>query len=510
MTTRPPNSTVRRPSLFRSIAAKVILLVAVFLLVPFIVYSQFREADQEKRRLILESLATQGELIAASLFPDFQTFDDQSVARAQNTMTRMALEGLKIRLLFRPREQSRTDSFFYIASAPPVDPNLLEQERSELIATGVFERLKDSCEGNRPLGIHYRSPEREEEILTSIIPSLALPGCWVVITSSSGESWIKSTLEVPYWQNPEVLVAAVVYGAAGLIILSLFLGTWADLKRFTKLARAIRGGRSRHLSFADTNKVPELSGIAREFDSLVDTLKDSAETIRATSEENAHALKTPIGVIIQSLEPLKQIRSLDRESTRALELIERAADRLGGLVISARRIEEVTAQTMEPADERIPFSELLRNILDDYADSVAARGLSLETDITEGIEVLGSEEMIETVIENLLGNALDFSPKGAPVTVTLEREGRDRVRLRVADQGPGIAFDQRQEVFKRYVSDRKAAPSTEGPDHFGLGLWLVRRNIEAMGGKVWAEANRPCGLVLVVSLPTLKRPRTAK
>lgn len=502
--TAPPHSPTRRPSgLFRSIAAKAILLVIVFLLVPLIVYSQFREADQEKRRLILESLATQGELIAASLFPDFQSFDDQSVARAQAAMTRMALEGLKIRLLFRPREQSRTDSFFYIASAPQVDPNLLQQERSELIATGVFERLTDSCEGNRPLGIHYRSPEREEEVLTSIIPSLALPGCWVVITSSRGESWIKASLQTPYWQSPEVLVAAVVYGAAGLIILSLFLGTRADLKRFTKLARAIRGGQSRRLSFADLNKVPELSGIAREFDGLVATLRDSAETIRATSEENAHAFKTPIGVIIQSLEPLKQSRSLDRESARALELIERAVDRLGGLVTSARRTEEVTAQTMEPADERIPLSALLRNILDDYADSIAARGLLLEAEITEGIEVLGSEEMIETVIENLLGNALDFSPRGLPVKVTLEYEGGNRVRLKVADQGPGVGPERHQEIFNRYVSDRRSTPAVEGPEHFGLGLWLVRRNIEAMGGRVWAEANKPNGLVLTVSLPAL-------
>jgi two-component system sensor histidine kinase ChvG len=151
--------------------------------------------------------------------------------------------------------------------------------------------------------------------------------------------------------------------------------------------------------------------------------------------------------------------------------------------------------------------------------------------------------MLETVLENLLDNAIDFSPQGGRIEVSVGREHNDAV-LSVTDAGPGVDPDRIQQIFERYVSSRAshaqsggdngqgasngqgssngqgaskgqavtpaqedaesariAQSPTSGSQHFGIGLWLVRRNVEAMGGEVAAENASPTGLRITARLP---------
>ena len=115
--------------------------------------------------------------------------------------------------------------------------------------------------------------------------------------------------------------------------------------------------------------------------------------------------------------------------------------------------------------------------------------------------MLGTEEMIETVLENLIDNAVSFSPPRSEILIHLTREG-SFADLTVGDQGPGVPAAQLDRIFDRYYSERRTEAASESPtSYFGIGLWIARRNVEAMGGTIAAENRMPQGLAVRVRLP---------
>jgi two-component system sensor histidine kinase ChvG len=118
-----------------------------------------------------------------------------------------------------------------------------------------------------------------------------------------------------------------------------------------------------------------------------------------------------------------------------------------------------------------------------------------------GLFVLGTEEMIETVVENLIDNAVSFSPAGGEILIHLTRDGHF-AEITVSDQGPGVPAEQLERIFDRYYSERRGeAESDASPSYFGIGLWIARRNVEAMGGTIEAENLTPHGMAVHVRMP---------
>jgi two-component system sensor histidine kinase ChvG len=488
-------------SVARSFAAKIVALILVFLAVPVILYGEFREADQNRRDLLQQSLRTQGHLIAEALRPFLESFDGASADALNGALNRLAEGNLKIRLLLRPEDTAGDQGFFYIAAVPLVSPEDLERERGELMASGVLDQLGYTCEGNQALSLQYERPGQQEEILTSVTPQQSSLGCWVVITSSTAAQLLAVAVERPYWKEAEGYPAAGIYALLAIFALLLFVTTWSNLRRFVHLARAIRSGREERGTFASLNHLPELSFVAEEFDRLVRTLRGTASAIRDAAEENAHAFKAPIAVIAQSVEALgRGLPNVDSEGRRSLELVERSVERLDSLVSAARRMDELAAQSLEPALTPLDLSGLLERICNGYAESFVTGGLRLECDITAGLSVQGDEEMIETLVENLLDNAFDHSPESGRVLLSLASDGKAWVRLAVSDEGPGVESAKLEKIFDRYESTRPQNGAGE-TQHFGLGLWIVRRNAETLGGSVKAENRRPRGLTVTLTLP---------
>lgn len=138
--------------------------------------------------------------------------------------------------------------------------------------------------------------------------------------------------------------------------------------------------------------MPELRSVAEDFDRLVDTLRSSADNLRRAAEDNAHAFKTPIAVIRQSLEPLKRIiPGSDGRGPRAIDMIDRSLDRLDGLVSFARRMDEAAADLLEPPRRKVDLSELLEDMLSGYAGLLAERRLHLRLLITPHVVVRAGE-----------------------------------------------------------------------------------------------------------------------
>lgn len=212
-------------------------------------------------------------------------------------------------------------------------------------------------------------------------------------------------------------------------------------------------------------------------------------------------------MISQSIEPLKHAVPPDNErARRAVMLIEHSVARLDATVSATRRMEQATAELIDPPREAIDVSALLLGMLKSHRDTMAGQSLHLEATIEDGIFVRGSEELFETIIDNLLENATSFAPHGSTVAVTLhEDHGMDGMAaLTVRDQGPGVPEADLERIFERYFSRREEAGSTG--TNFGIGLWIVRRNVEAIGGMVRAENEPDGGLAVVLRLPQAEIP----
>ena len=117
-------------------------------------------------------------------------------------------------------------------------------------------------------------------------------------------------------------------------------------------------------------------------------------------------------------------------------------------------------------------------------------------------DVVGDPDLLDTVVGQLLENAVKYSPDGGVVTLSAEADG-DRLRIDVADRGVGIAEADRGRVFERFVQSGPSGPGDRRAfGGVGLGLYIVRRLVESQGGQVAAAARAGGGAVFSVWLPT--------
>jgi two-component system, OmpR family, sensor histidine kinase ChvG len=494
----PPPRAAPRPRFYRSLTAKAAVLATIFLIVPLIVYDQFRAADEAEKAVLLRSVREHGHVITAALAPLLSGSDRPALPQLGHELARFADDFTNVKLLFAP---TGTAGFFYVASWPVVSTAQLDAERETLRQQGVLDRLSTSCDGEFPFALRYRTPQGNDEVVTSMTPLKTPSGCWVVVTSSAAGSLPGSNLGRPYWASSEVRVAAAIYLAMVLLTITTFWSVRRGLRRFAERARTIRERRSSGGSFRAQNDIPELADVAEEFDHMVEVLDASARDIRRAAEDNAHAFKTPIAVIRQSLEPLKRAIAIENQrGLRAVGLIEASLDKLDGLVASARRLDEATADVMDMPRTDLDLSSILGRLLQAHAEALLERRLNLKGHIAPRVLSHANEEMVETVIENLLDNAISFSPEGESIGVRLEaRDGF--AELLIGDSGPGVAAENLDRIFDRYFSERSPSRSDEYDTHFGIGLWIARRNVEALGGTIRAEARRPSGLLMRVRLP---------
>jgi two-component system sensor histidine kinase ChvG len=484
----------------------------ILISVPVIIYAQFLDADREKQAVLLQSVQEQGRLIGQALLPLLSDPDGNlPLEQLRQELRRVASDRAHVAVLLRPQDSPGEEGFFYIASHPPVSTPELKAERQRLLEQGVLSRLAESCSGDEPLAVRYSTPEGGAEYLTSITPVNTAQGCWAVVTSHSSSAFLGETLGQPYWTRPEVRLAAAIYLVMVIITSTILIAVWRSINRFGRLAREIRREGKSGSRFADLNRVPELGGVAEDFDRLVYALQESGRNIRRAAEENAHALKTPIAIIRQCIEPLKRsLGGAPERERRAVAMIEQSVDRLDALVSSARRMDEAAADLVDPPTQEVDLSSLLRHVLSGYDEVLEVRGVDLALNVDDHITVLAGTDLLETVVENVLENAISFSPPGSRLSVELHRAG-GQAELTIQDQGPGVPPMMLNRIFERYYSSRPAhdpeAVSGEVDDkdrHYGIGLWIVQRNVTAVGGSVIAE-NVPAGGLRVRILLPLRR-----
>ena len=492
-------------------SASLALLGVIFLCVPALIYSQLREADSERQAILLRHAQIEGRLIAESLRPLLSevSLGSQPVLAAR--LRALVGEATRVRLLLRPSGEGVAGRFYFVSAMPPLGNATLHQEPQRLSEIGVTGRLSETCAGGAPLAERYVAPDGEDRIVTSVTAVNNPTGCWVVVTEHVLSAVGALPLTRPYWQAPEIQFAAAIYVVMVVIVITVFMGVARGLRRFSRLAREIRVGGFADQNFARDHGLREVAEVAAELDRLVASLEGSARAIREAAEENAHALKTPIAVIAQSVEPLKRlVPNQNERGRRAVEMIEHSVERLNTLIPTIQRLDEMVAELMDPARQPVDLSALLNDVVDGWSDVLAGRGVVVQRRINGRAVVESSPDHLETIIENLLDNAVRFSPPGGTLRVGLRVSGKT-AEMTLEDQGPGVPPADLDRIFERYYSPT-GGPSTSGKDddsvngnddeaHLGIGLWIVRRNAESMGGRARAENLPGGGFRVTVSFP---------
>ena len=478
-----------RWEIYRSLAIKIGLLSLIFLAVPVILYRLVEIGDAQQGQLLQREFEVQGDLIASVLRPHFEHFAQEPPEALQGALKDVVPDGVAVRVLVRPAQATEAQNFLYVAAAPAVAANYLNQERDLLIRLGLFDRMAPSCDGESGQTVRFTNPAGRPEILTSM-RSLHVGGnCWVVITTQQTQAAISNTIGVPIWRSAEIPVALLIYLLSALIVAWLLWDIWRNLSRFRSVARAIRFDRAGG-SFREMNTIPELTGVADDFDALVAALKQSKQLILQAAEENAHALKAPLAVISQALEPLRRAPALSSspQAQRSLELIEHSAGRLDSLVSAARDLEQASVEAIYPNLRRINLSSSLVQLISAYEPTLALVK-NLRLSVKPNVHIYGADEAIEAIVENLLENASSFTPPGGVISVGLTVSD-GLANLAIADTGPGVGEQDLPRIFERNFSargdcgtDQNGAPAEQ---HYGLGLWIARRNVEALAGTISA------------------------
>lgn len=491
----------------RSITASLLILLIACSAVPLILYVQFRKADEDKKTIVLRAAQQQAALIMNGLRPLIDQFNPRSIGLVADAVKAMANDGLTIRLLLHATEPEG-EGVFLVAAAPEETQAAFEPVRQKLNQLGLLAQAPKTCDGSAPIEARIGTEAGSNELLFAIASTRTAAGCWSVLTSWTELAYLETSIGRPYWQSGEMRLAALVYGGLTALVIGLFLSVWLHLRRFQRLAYDLRAGRSTE-SFETLNRMPELAGVAREFDRLIGGLRSSSELIRHVAEENIHALKTPVATIGQLIVPLRQaVPENDARSRDALDGINRSLDKIDRIIAAGRRMDWMIADLLDPTRQRINVSDLISDAVVDYEDELELAGITLERAITPGVHVRGAERLFDAITGNLIENAISFSPAEGRIRIAVRSTG-STADIVIEDSGPGVPADDLERIFEQNFSRRPDPPpcssrkalAAPGMHHFGMGLWFVRRNTEAMGGTVRAENIASGGLRVVVSLP---------
>jgi two-component system sensor histidine kinase ChvG len=475
----------------------------VFVALPIILYGQFESADRQMRELVTRAIQDRSSLIADALTPTLRNVNPAAQTTLNADLAKYSSDGTVLKLMFQPGGEPDAGRFYFVASAPEIRAGEVAAELDELRNRGILQRLSDACMWDASNEIRYKQANGTVELLTSIIPIRSAAGCWVLTSTHATSEFLNTSIGRPYWETREVRVAAVIYLVLALVALLVAVSIRLSLRRFRDVAAEITEGRIGDYAFTQRNVVPELSSVAREFDKLVQELWRVSQQIRQSAEDKAHSFKTPLAAIRSALEPVRRAVPADNlRARRALDIVDSSLMRLLDLVIAAQRHDISTAELIEAPRVPVDFTQLVGDAALHFREILASKDIRLIRRLDERAIVRAGHGMVEVVLQNILENAISFSPRGGTIVVTLTAGG-ESVELQIDDEGPGVEPAKLEHMFERYFSSRpREAVQGEGPSsgHAGLGLWIVKRNVEALGGRVSAKNRVGGGLSVTITL----------
>jgi two-component system sensor histidine kinase ChvG len=325
----------------------------------------------------------------------------------------------------------------------------------------------------------------------------------VLLLTSNQRDVVRTVRAERFW------LGIVLLGTTALsIFLSLFLARTIarPLRRLAIAAHRVRLGRSREV------QVPRLPARRDEIGTLARALSDMSQALRqridateAFAADVAHEIKNPLASLRSAVDSLELVGDPALRA-RLVAIIRDDVGRLDRLITDISEASRMDAQLSRARFETIDVGTMIellvasrdeRGVADDVRLAFARpyRGSAL---------IFGDGHRLARAIENLVDNAISFSPPGGLVQVAATRD-RDEIVIRVEDDGPGVPEHAREAIFNRFHSIRPEGE--EFGRHSGLGLAIAKAIVEGHGGKIYVSERdgNVQGARFTIRLPAAQR-----
>ena len=223
---------------------------------------------------------------------------------------------------------------------------------------------------------------------------------------------------------------------------------------------------------------------------------EGTETLRTDFIANvSHELKTPLAVMANLSTMLQQPGLSDAERMAYAKDISHSARRLAALITNILKLNKLENQQIFPQPQEFDLGEQLCECLLGFEDAWEKKNLEIETDIQDDVRIKSDPELLCLVWNNLISNAVKFTPEGGTVGVTLKADGK-KVFVSVRDTGCGMTAETGKHIFEKFYQG-DTSHATQGN---GLGLALVKRVVDILGGEIAVQSVYGQGSTFTVSI----------
>ncbi|HSJ79471.1 MAG TPA: stimulus-sensing domain-containing protein, partial [Erythrobacter sp.] len=260
----------------------------------------------------------------------------------------------------------------------------------------------------------------------------------------------------------------LILGASALLSLFLARTIVTPLRLLARAAVRVRQGREREVEVPRLpQRSDEIGLLARTVSDMTTALRQRIDAVDSFAADVAHEIKNPLASLRSAVDTLQRVEdpALREELIGIAAHDVRRIDRLVTEIAAASRVDaEISRATLE----RVDLANLFENLIRSREERAMNGGRRIEISASRGGHiVMGVPTQLERVAENLIDNAVSFSPPEGVVSVVI-RQSERQVITEVCDEGPGIAAERREDVFRRFHSDRPEGESFG--NHSGLGL----------------------------------------
>ena len=341
----------------------------------------------------------------------------------------------------------------------------------------------------------WRAPDR-----TPVITAAAPIDRNAAVMTTVNARDITQTVRVERFRLSLVLLIVTIVS----ILLSLFLARTIirPLRRLARAAVRVRLGRAREVVVPRLpERADEIGMLARALSDMSLALRARIDATEAFAADVTHELKNPLASLRSAVDGLGNVRDPALQE-RLLAIVRDDVHRLDRLISDISEASRLDAQLSRAKFEPVDVGSIIEGLLAQRTERGIERGVRLRFDRADPMSLIvpGEGARLERVFENLIENAVSFSPDGGTVSIATRAQG-NMLEVRVEDEGPGVPEEAREAVFSRFHSVR---PDEEAfGRHSGLGLAIARTIVEGHGGTIHVESreDRLSGARFVVFLP---------
>lgn len=332
----------------------------------------------------------------------------------------------------------------------------------------------------RPANALRRAPEGT----AFVSAAAAIPGTNATLLLSGNARDIRRVVRSERLTLGFVLLATVVLS----ILLSIFLARTIalPLQRLARAAQAVRLGRAREVSVPLLpSRRDEIGLLARALNDMTQTLRYRIDATEAFAADVTHELKNPLASLRSAVDSLDRVddRSLQRQ---LLDVVRQDVGRLDRLISDIAEISRLDAELTRTRFEPIDLGKLVESLLPLWEPRASERDvrIAFARPRVGSAVMMGDESRLARAIDNVVDNAISFSPAGGLVEITAAGIG-DEAIIGVEDEGSGVPEQIREAIFNRFHSIRPA--SEMFGRHSGLGLAIAKATVEGHDGRISVE-----------------------